>query len=280
MYDICNIKNYILFLKNKCSLSVTLHPLTEEALILTSELISFNIHDNSYCIYVKTFFGAQKHCIERQPKIGEKCKCGSFGGVCYAGVKEYVYPIISREKTVGFICVSGYMTERPEGYIKRTSELFSIPDENLREIYFSSLKRNMPKKEDVDTLIRPLCDMLELAYLKTEENIKDEEDIIDSVVRFIKQYHTENIGLEDICNHFSCSRSHISHLFKKKKGKNIREFICDLRIEDAKSLLKYSNLTVTEIAYSVGFGDSNYFSNVFREKVGVSPMKFRKTSLF
>ncbi len=280
MYDISSIKNYILYLKNKCSLSVTLHPLTEEALMLTGDLISFNIHDNSYCIYVKTFPSAQKHCIERQPKIGEHFKQGSFCGACYAGVKEFVYPIMSREKTVGFICVSGYMTENAESYIKRTSEKFLIPEENLREVYFSSLKKNMPSKEEVDTIIRPLCDMLELAYLKTEDTVQNEEDITDSVVRFLKQYHTENIGLDDICNHFSCSHSHISHLFKKRKGKNIREYICDLRIEDAKSLLKYSNLTITEIAYSVGFGDSNYFSNVFRKKVGVSPMKFRKTSLF
>lgn len=280
MYDTSKIKNYILFLKNKCDLSITLHCLTEEALILTSELISFNIHDNSYCVYIKTFPEAQKHCMYRQPKIGQKCLGGSFCGTCYAGVKEYVYPITSGEKTVGFVCVSGYMTENAESYIKRTSELFSIPEKNLREIYFSSLKRTIPSKEDIDTLIRPLCDMLELAYLKTEANAKNEEDITDSVIRYLKQHHTENIGLEDICAHFSCSRSHISHLFKKKTGKNVREYICGLRIEDAKSLLKYSNLTVTEIAYSVGFGDSNYFSNVFREKVGVSPMRFRKTSLF
>ena len=122
--------------------------------------------------------------------------------------------------------------------------------------------------------------MLELAYTKIGDESSDEETLIDSVVRYLKQYHTENITLKDICDYFSCSRSHISHTFKKKTGKNIREFLTDCRLEDAKSLLKYSNLSITEIAYSVGFGDSNYFSNVFKKSVGMSPMKYRNLFLF
>lgn len=276
MYDITAIKNYILYLKNKCGLSVTLHVLKKEALIIPSELITFNIHDNSYCIYIKTFAAAQRHCIERQPRIEEKCSCGSFGGVCYAGVREYIYPIRSKESVVGFICVSGYKTENADSYIERTAHLFAIPAESLKEIYYSSLKSEMPLKSEVDTLIEPLCDMLELAYLKIGDDGADDETLIDSVIRYLKQYHTENVTLKNICDHFSCSRSHISHSFKKQTGKNIREFLAELRIEDAKSLLKYSNLTITEIAYSVGFSDSNYFSNVFKRSVGVSPMNYRR----
>ena len=93
MENIINeIKNYILFLKKDCKLEITLHPYENEHLISNSELISFNIHENPHCIYIKTFPDAYRHCICRQDKIMYKCKTGSFCGTCYAGVREFVYP--------------------------------------------------------------------------------------------------------------------------------------------------------------------------------------------
>ena len=59
----------------------------------------------------------------------------------------------------------------------------------------------------------------------------------------------------------------------------IREYITVLRIEDAKELLTRSNLTVSEIAYAVGFSDSNYFSSQFKQAVGVSPLCYKKKFL-
>ena len=72
MYDVENIKNYILFLKRECGLYLTLHPYGDESLITQSELITFNIHDNPYCIYVKTLDGVWQHCIESQNKVRDK----------------------------------------------------------------------------------------------------------------------------------------------------------------------------------------------------------------
>ena len=80
MYDVTGIKNYILFLKIRCGLSITLHVRGSESLVSSSELITFNIHENPYCVYVKSFSEAQKHCIERQQRIVEKSNGGSFCG--------------------------------------------------------------------------------------------------------------------------------------------------------------------------------------------------------
>lgn len=274
MYDVTSIKNYILFLKKQCGLMITLHPIKEEPLIFSSELINFNLHDNPYCIYIKSFPHVYHHCIERQNKVFDKCKGGSFCGCCFSGCMEFVYPISNGNETVGFISVSGYKTENATGYLSTTAEKYSIPIENLMKTY-SALK-TPPPKEEVDTLILPLCDMLELAYIKSATDHKVEEDFIDRAIRYIKQYHTYNITLDDLCSHFSCSRFYISHRFKKNTGRSFREYLNDIRIEDAKSLLAYSNLSVSEIAFSIGFNDSNYFSNVFKKQVGVSPIAYRR----
>ena len=275
MYDTKDIKNYILYLRSECGLSLTLHPYGNESLISLSDLITFNIHDNPYCVYIKTFERAQKHCIERQSKVRGRCREGSFCGRCFAGVSEYVYPISNGHETVGFISVSGYRTENADSFIKRTAQTYHIPEERLCEAY-QSLKVEMPPKEYIDTLVQPLCSMLELAYLRTEGVATHEEGMMGKILRYVKRYHTQNITLEDICKEFACSRSSISHSVKRSTGKSFREYLCELRIEDAKTLLRYSSLSVTEIALSVGFCDSTYFASVFKRCVGVSPSEYRK----
>ena len=276
MCDLSDIKRYIVFLKQEMGLFISLHPIKDESLILPSELITFNIHDNSYCTYVKSFPEAQKHCIERQKKIISRMDCGSICGSCFAGVREYVYPIENGTGVVGFISVSGYQSENAESFISETSRKYTIPRDSLRRAY-DNLDPMMPPKERIDTLITPLCRMLELAYLKNEDTAQAREQLIDRVIRYVKTYHTRNITIDDVCQRFFCSRSHISHSFKKHTGKSFREYLTDLRIDDARSLLRYSGLSVTEIASSVGFGDSNYFSNLFKKKTGYSPLSYRKT---
>ena len=116
--------------------------------------------------------------------------------------------------------------------------------------------------------------MLELAYLNSKEELK--EGFMDRIVRYIRRYHKENITIDRLCEHFCCSRSKISHAFKAYFGKSFREYLTDLRLADAEGLLRYSELSVTEIAYSVGFCDSNYFSGVFKRRYGIAPTEYRK----
>lgn len=274
MYSIESIKNYILYLKNNCGLSITLHPLKKENLIYPSELFLFNIHDNSYCVYVKTNEEAHQYCISRQCRVLERCRNGSYCGTCFAGVREFVYPLRRQGEVIGFVSVSGYRCENSESFIARTAARFSMSTEALRAVY-GSLKAEMPPKAFVDTLIFPLLSMLELAYAENKETEKN-ETLMDAVVAYIRKYHKQNITVEKLCEHFSCSRSRISHAFKSRLGMSFREYLTELRLADAAGLLCYSALSVTEIAYSVGFCDSNYFSGVFKKRFGLAPTEYRK----
>ena len=272
MSNVTPIKNYILFLKNECGLSVTLHPYKED-LIVCSELRTFNIHDNSYCVYVKTSTDAWGHCVERQKKIIQKCENGSFCGNCFAGVREYIYPIRGEDRITGFISVSGYRCDNALSYISRVEEQYHLLREGLEAAY-ATLKPDMPDKEWVDTLIEPLCQMLELAYRKRESTGK--KSLCEAVAEYLMRHHASPITLDDVSRAFYCSRSHISHQFKKQMGKSVREYLTELRIEDAKRLLRHSGLSVTEIAYSIGFANSDYFSVVFKEHIGCSPTAYRR----
>ena len=275
MYNCTDIKKYIFFLKTKHGLSVTLHPIAKETLILTSDLMTFNIHDNPYCVYVKTFSNAQKHCVERQHKVLEKCRNGSLCGCCFAGVWEFVYPISNGTENVGFISVSGYGTENASSYINATSQKYCIPKSKLSKLY-GSLNKSIPSKEEIDTLLIPLCNMLELAYIKSKEVEASEEHPIDSVIRYIKKNYSRPITLSDVCAKLHYSRSYVSHMFKQHTGRSFRQYLTDIRLDVAKTLLRYSELSITEIAFSVGCEDSTYFASIFKKHYGMSPSAYRK----
>ena len=277
MHNITAIKNYILFLKREHNLSVSLHPLKYDSVINSSELSLFNMHDNSYCVYIKNNSEATNHCVCTQKMVLEKCRYGSYCGICYAGVKEFVYPITNGRENVGFISVSGYKTEKAASYQLSVSKTYDFNLDELKNIY-DSLQPDNHEKAYIDTLILPLCDMLELAYLKAPNIAKSEKIFAVQVADYIKCFRNQEITSKEICEHFSCSRSYMSTEFNKYFGKTIREYITELRIADAKSLLTYSSLSVTEIAYCIGFSDANYFSSLFKKLNKITPLQYRKAS--
>ena len=274
---IVNIAEYINFLKERCHLYVSLHPiLLEQPLLSSGRLMRYNFHENFYCALIKQNTAANKRCLQCQKQVVSACTGGVFNGTCFAGVRERVYPISNGETITGFISVSGYQTQSPHTYFIRLADKYGFSSSELQSAY-ETLKAEMPSDEELDTLLLPLCYMIELAYRKSDIP-ESALSLFQQIVAFIKQNRNQNITSKDICQHFSCSRSYMSTLFNRKMGKSIREYINELRIRDAKVLLKTTNLTVTDIAFTVGFNSSNYFAELFRKKEGLSPLQYKKAS--
>ena len=277
MEMIALIEKYIVHLITECGLSVTVHPIERESFVTFSRLMRFNIHDNSYCTQIKSTPDGQRRCLEQQKKVLEKCREGGceFCGVCHAGVFEYVYPFFDKEGVVGFVSVGGYASASERSRVKHAAKRFGYAEDTLTKAY-EALRPSAPDKKRIDVLVLPLCKMLELTYY-TQERGTTEEDLIERICRYVRHHYARDLTTKELCETFYCSRSLFSHTFKKKKGMSFREYLTDIRLEYAKRLLRYSSLTVTEISFSVGFNDANYFSNVFRKRVGCSPLRYRKT---
>ncbi len=99
-------------------------------------------------------------------------------------------------------------------------------------------------------------------------------EYIDLAIRFVEYNYSATIGVEDIAAHAGVSRSHLYRLFIKHLGLSPNDFLTQFRISKACSLIRGSNLSIGEIANSVGFGDQLYFSRVFKRLKGVSPARY------
>lgn len=88
----------------------------------------------------------------------------------------------------------------------------------------------------------------------------------------------EHFGPEELAVQLGISYSALHRKIKDKYNKTISQFIREKRLEKSKELLQNENLSVSEIAYKVGFGSATYFNKCFHEFYGVSPGEYRKKS--
>ncbi len=70
--------------------------------------------------------------------------------------------------------------------------------------------------------------------------------------------------------------SYLSKLFSREVGVPIKKFVTEAKIDTAQNLLKYTDLTYIEIAYSLGFSSQSSFIRTFKSAVGVTPKKYRE----
>ena len=116
--------------------------------------------------------------------------------------------------------------------------------------------------------------LFEMQQNKLRE-LTDSEDIIARAKRFIDENYHENIDRNDVAAVAFVTPNYLSKLFKNSMNMNLREYINQLRVEEAKRLLLSTSMSVSEIASYVGYFNISYFSTIFHKIVGVSPFDWR-----
>lgn len=99
---------------------------------------------------------------------------------------------------------------------------------------------------------------------------------IKNAIKYIQRNFSDNIDVSDIANHIGLSRSHLYRIFISQLSMSPNEYLTQYRINQACVLLRTSDLSIGEIASSVGFDDQLYFSRVFKKLKGIPPSHYIK----
>lgn len=99
--------------------------------------------------------------------------------------------------------------------------------------------------------------------------------IVRNALEYMKNNYREKLRLEDVADHVYVSQWHLSKLLNKHTDKNFSELMNEIRVEEAKKLLKDPEYRIGDIAEMVGFLDMAHFSRVFRKVAGISPSEYR-----
>jgi two-component system response regulator YesN len=98
---------------------------------------------------------------------------------------------------------------------------------------------------------------------------------VKRMCEYVKENYQDEVSLKTMSRQFNMSASYMGQLFKQETGLLFTDYLCDIRIEKAKSLLAKGIHKQYSIAEMVGFRNPNYFANVFKKKTGVYPSKYK-----
>lgn len=183
--------------------------------------------------------------------------------------------------------LGGLYEDYGKDYIMQVLKSFYVPIPEGRQEYVEELmKRMLYEAEGIDEFSEYMKKIyfqeLMLFIIRCFKNgpqvgeIDVTNDIIQSAAKYIYENSDKNIGLNDVAEKFGMSSSYFSKKFKAITGFGFKEYLIGVRIKAASNLLLTTDKSITEIAISCGFNDSNYFGDAFRRIKGVSPNKYRK----
>ncbi len=126
----------------------------------------------------------------------------------------------------------------------------------------------------IDLLLSELLASTEHAACAEQNN---NTEVITSVLDYVHANFASNIVFEKLAKEFGISRTLLFENFKRYTGFTPANYLMQLRIKQAKLLLKTSNNSIEEIATQIGFNDAGHFSQIFKKEVGTTPLKYRKS---
>ena len=108
---------------------------------------------------------------------------------------------------------------------------------------------------------------------------KSDKKFFNNIIEYINLKLFEDCNFEQIAMNFGISSRYLRKIFEKELGMSPVLYVANMRIEKAKKILATSNVSITKLAFDLGFNSVQYFSEVFKKQTGISPRDFRKILL-
>ncbi|MBE5739535.1 MAG: helix-turn-helix domain-containing protein [Clostridiales bacterium] len=135
---------------------------------------------------------------------------------------------------------------------------------NYLEIFLINLLRDQTETEQGNTTFLPWKE------LSTKP--------IDEVTKILKENVYSSLSIDDICSKTNYSKAYLFRIFKAKTGKTIMTYFIELKINQAKQLLRENELSVREISENLAFNTPDYFTKTFKRITGLTPLAYKKRS--
>ncbi len=154
-----------------------------------------------------------------------------------------------------------YMSNCITPNIRRLVSLY--PPSHLSNFYYS-------KEKCINMLNYILLELAEFSEL-TSNN----EHVI-KILHYIEEHITENLTLQTISAKMNLSKEYTSYMFKKEMGKTLTAYVNERKLLLAKEMIIDGAMTLTDIASYLGYENYNYFSRIFKNNLGITPIALKQ----
>lgn len=148
----------------------------------------------------------------------------------------------------------------------------------LSDSYITTMER-LSGIQEVSLLIsQTILDYITRVNKCKAENVPEDcgyNRLLQKCINYVHQNMNRHISIQDVADHVNLSRSYLSTTFKKYMGISLNRYILDERLEEACSLLKYTDKPITEISNYLCFSSQSHFQSAFKKKYEITPLQYR-----
>ena len=167
-------------------------------------------------------------------------------------------------------------------YVEQIKKIKAVNDISLpnSDIFIEELKpiARLSGSNTVSEMKYEIMDILKKICEYVESTKKDRnQKIIEQIIAIIEEnYMNPNLSISNIAGNFGLTGPYVSKIFRDHMGEGIQDYINRVRLKRAKILLQKQHLNLEQIAYEVGYSNSNGLIRVFKKYEGITPGRFRE----
>ena len=105
---------------------------------------------------------------------------------------------------------------------------------------------------------------------------RDSSKLVHEIKAYMSEHISSQLTLADICTAFGISQTALTKKFRRETDSGVIEYYNELKIREAKRLIRDSSLSFTEISEKMGFASASYFTKVFKKHTGATPTEYSK----
>lgn len=188
-------------------------------------------------------------------------------------VNQYVSPILESDITSYLITKDNLLGHQLIESIRNLYKLYASSDVDSTESLPNEMLSMQHIYEIWNSLYNIIAPHLTSQFSHNDPNI----DTLKKIISFIYDHYNSRITLSDISKSGHISTSKCCKLFNKYLNSTPNTYLNTYRIEKSLTMLRDHTISITEIAYSCGFSNPSYFSEIFTSYKGCSPSKYRST---
>lgn len=126
--------------------------------------------------------------------------------------------------------------------------------------------------KDVEVWLRKIKSGL-CRFIASKETVQNNK-LVSAAKRYVIENFGISINLQDVASMLNISAGYFSTIFKQVTGISFIDYVTEVKINEAKRLLKESNYKIYEIAQKTGYENAYYFSKVFKKVTGLTPREY------
>jgi len=242
-----------------------------------NEILSYPENHCEFCALMRSNKETVQYCLQSNAKSFERCKRTRSMEIyrCHAGLIETTAPLIENDSIIGYI-MFGQITDNSDKLSVRKDLIKVIERYNLdRAGRNASVYDITYKNEDQIKAASKILEACTFYVLLKDMVSLQRETFIQNLNSFLISHLDEDLSIARLTSEFNISRNKLYDSCNRYLQTGIAEHIKNLRIEEAKRLLRGSDLSVHDISDKVGFTDYNYFCRVFKKQVGTPALAYR-----